>query len=626
MARLFGSSWCSIVASSNITQCYDASSSGLTCKQKLNIALILENNQKLGSESLSFSMSSFRDASNNTLNLTTPVSLNVTKSAVTVLYTLKYRQNFAYTLNERIVKTSWPFCSEGMMSQGKLKIDSTCKYRTDSNGMPTTYSQGFCCTCPAVTLLTGLSSEPSRGSCELFGSSQTAHCLEFDKTQYFGYEIIEYVYNYNINFILSYNTGKSNSTLQTIQQQLSINKRSSTSGILNASIIGDFLPSRQPPGIVGQVLFRPPSQASPGLNSSSVQPIGDQWLVVDKSQISFDGRECNKIGTSYEAFQNQGSRCTVLAGTCLGGQIADLLASERVKASQNITGDYLLQYKGNFTGFRQSEDNTTRLEMAYSDVFTTQIGLQIDASDFRFITSLGKASFKSVKIPTFEAQTSLGTLTAIVVNIGTNTAKFEVALNCTSDIQALPSKLISLAIGEDTSCEFSLSAVSSEGKNHSCTISLTNSIGELLEQQEVPFETTERKIVDPTINTQPAETQKVIEAPSDVIFLEKKMVFDAFGRLEACEYLCPELPTLHCYLLNRCTNQLLTIGYYLIFILAASIGLLLLVFCCCLGGPLGCLGRLFTCCRNPDKKKKTISIEEERIKGELERQSVVVKN
>jgi hypothetical protein len=33
---------------------------------------------------------------------------------------------------------------------------------------------------------------------------------------------------------------------------------------------------------------------------------GDKaWLIVDKSDVSFEGTGCNKVGVSFESFNNQ---------------------------------------------------------------------------------------------------------------------------------------------------------------------------------------------------------------------------------------------------------------------------------------------------------------------------------
>jgi hypothetical protein len=52
-------------------------------------------------------------------------------------------------------------------------------------------------------------------------------------------------------------------------------------------------------------------------------------LLVDKEQVSLDGMECNKIGTSYSAFNTQqANACSSPQGTCLSNQIKHLRDSD----------------------------------------------------------------------------------------------------------------------------------------------------------------------------------------------------------------------------------------------------------------------------------------------------------
>ena len=46
--------------------------------------------------------------------------------------------------------------------------DSTCGFVKDSDGKPIINSQGFCCSCPLMTILTGLETEHHRGNCGFF--------------------------------------------------------------------------------------------------------------------------------------------------------------------------------------------------------------------------------------------------------------------------------------------------------------------------------------------------------------------------------------------------------------------------------------------------------------------------
>lgn len=585
-----------LISSANITHCFDSATTPMACSPRLLLSLTVDNGQLENSESLSFALASFRDKNNNVLNLTTPLALNITKTPVSVIYYLKYRRNFAFNAFERVVKTSWPFCSEGVSSQNQIKLDSTCKYKLNSSGYPIEYSQGFCCTCSAMTLITGLASEVSRGNCQQFGSSQTAHCLEFDRTQYSGYEIIDYVYDYKIGFDLAFETTQQGAKTK-LNEYLTINKRSFINEIFQAKIIGNFLPSRQPPNLAGQVLLKPDNQLGSGL-TKTLQPVEDTWLIVDKAQVTFDGTECNKIGTSFYAFHNQNSKCEVRQGSCLNNQIADLLAQDNMKISRNGTADYLLKSKGKFKGIKPESENTTRLEMEYEDIFTTQIVLEIDASHFNFTSTLGKAVLTKVEIPSFEAQTNLGRVYVSLQNTGSNAAKFEIALNCSADIQLLPSKFTYLLPGQSQDLEFKIAATIAQAKSHLCNVTLTNNFGEILDQSSINFETSERQTIIDSNATSLEQTSKNTNQTT----ISKLETFGQFGRLEVCEYLCTQLSSLHCYILNGCSGQLQQIGFYLVGVSLLSL-IIAVIGICCFKRPLGFLLKVFFCCRRKKSKE-----------------------
>jgi len=323
-------------------------------------------------------------------------------------------------------------------------------------------------------------------------------------------------------------------------------------------------------------------------------------LVVDKTQISFDGTECNKIGTSYHAFHNQNSKCEVRNGSCLSNQIADLLARDKAKIRRNETTDYLLIHKGKFKGINPESENATRLEMIYEDIFTTQISIEIDASNFKFTSTLGKAVIKKVEIPTFEAQASLGTVYISLQNTGSNAAKFEVALNCSTDIQKTPSKFVFLISGQIQDLEFKITDISSEAKSHSCNVTLSNTFGDILDERSISFETSERKTISNTNSTSLEQTSK----GTNQTLVPKIDTLDPFGRLEVCEYLCTQTTSLHCYILNKCSNHLQRIGFYMLGIFLVSI-LMVAIGICCLKKPLSIFIKLFFCCR---RKKRTTDI------------------
>ena len=111
------------------------------------------------------------------------------------------------------MSTVYPFCSEGIIkSDGSIMADSTCGFRTDlveiaDGQMIVDYSGGFCCSCPVMTVFTGIQEGLHRGNCGLLSSDETAHCLDFSDTLFAGYSIGDYYYDYDIKIDLAYAKG-----------------------------------------------------------------------------------------------------------------------------------------------------------------------------------------------------------------------------------------------------------------------------------------------------------------------------------------------------------------------------------------------------------------------------------
>jgi len=56
-------------------------------------------------------------------------------------------------------------------------------------------------------------------------------------------------------------------------------------------------------------------------------------LLLDREQVSLTGDVCDRVGTSYQAFQTQGNQCNSPVGTCLRNQIKDLLMADNAAVS-----------------------------------------------------------------------------------------------------------------------------------------------------------------------------------------------------------------------------------------------------------------------------------------------------
>ena len=596
----------SILSASEIHHCYK--SKDTNCSSKLLFSLTLENGQLKNEEQIKFTYTQFTDSENNKLELKAPIALKISKSPVKVFYKLLYKKHFNSQIKERIEKSVGPFCTEGYLKEKKIEIDSTCGFKKDINENIIINSRGFCCQCPITTLFTDLEGEIHRGDCQFmdFDSGVTAHCVEKSDEVYAGYVILEYYFSYEVTVELVFDKGEGE---QRIQEVLGINRRNFSNEILKGKVVGDFLPNKKPPQIVNKVLLTPSvygfeeldgeGRKEEDLESDTISESGNvinanrEVLVVPETMITWDGTECNKIGVDYESFQNQSNRCNMSSGSCLLNQISDIINVEKEKLANNLTTEYLLKELGDFGDIRKNGEDTIILEMDFNEVFTTQISLEIDASEFSFITNLGQGEIVNVELNNFEGQTSLGTLITKIKNIGTNDSSFEISLNCSEFVESLPSKKINISQNKEIFVKFQFSVFNSKTSKHSCNLNLLNSIGELVDSEKIEFETTDRiDKIDPLKN----DEDKTIEDKDKQI---EKIIFNNLNEQIICAYLCPNTSSLSCFMINGCSGEIKRFYYYILILFVISLFVVFLIYkCICV--QFGCL----ICCFGKKKRKK----------------------
>ena len=63
-------------------------------------------------------------------------------------------------------------------------------------------------------------------------------------------------------------------------------------------------------------------------------------MFIQKEAVTLDGNECDKVGVSYEAFQNQATRCGMLIGSCLKNQLEDFNAADLQTINEGLFYKY----------------------------------------------------------------------------------------------------------------------------------------------------------------------------------------------------------------------------------------------------------------------------------------------
>jgi hypothetical protein len=267
--------------------------------------------------------------------LAKPLKIFVQKSEVITRYTVAYRQDFNYKPMERVITTNVFTCKDGAYDD-----NPNCGWQVDSKGDKIPNSQGFCCNCEFWEILGLSSSQMNRakncGNLNFGDGSATASCLRWANLWYSAYEILRNELYYTIN-VWIYQEG-SDIPLATFQLDPSNPIASDPSIGAIAKIVGDYYPAQPAPELNHLFLMIPSRPASDPL----VLQGQSTWMLINPSQITFSGLECNKIGVSYSAFQTQPDKCRQVVGSCLQNQLYHLYQDDLDYIVAGKTPRYLL--------------------------------------------------------------------------------------------------------------------------------------------------------------------------------------------------------------------------------------------------------------------------------------------
>ena len=119
--------------------------------------------------------------------------------------------------------------------------------------------------------------------------------------------------------------------------------RSADKSIL-VQLEGDLMTATAPNELSSLYLFVPSSPVTDPV----VQAGMSAAMFIDKSLVTLDGTECNKIGVSYSAFRNQPNPCQQYVGSCLSNQLQTYYQSDLAAAAAGLPGRYLISNWGVF--------------------------------------------------------------------------------------------------------------------------------------------------------------------------------------------------------------------------------------------------------------------------------------
>lgn len=148
--------------------------------------------QSIADREIGFEIETLTDEENpdTAVKLKKPMKIKLRKTQVQISYKLTYIQNFNFGPIEEVIGSDYISCSQGIFVGAMRVKDATCTIQyEDSKVIPD--SQGYCCSCPILSVLVGLRGAGStRGDCGFMSSPRSAHCLNYPNKWYAGYRVI----------------------------------------------------------------------------------------------------------------------------------------------------------------------------------------------------------------------------------------------------------------------------------------------------------------------------------------------------------------------------------------------------------------------------------------------------
>lgn len=481
----------SLLSASNLNLCSQSNTSQ-QCQRQFVVTLAIDGGAS-NNEQVAFWRSASGD-DGQVYSIQEPFKISVAKSTPLIRYPLYYRRNFNGRPVERTIYTGVLQCNDASFDQ-----HPTCGRAYDDVGVPIAYSEGFCCRCDACQLF-GLCSNDDRGKtrCGLTGTAAAAACLTFGDLWYSGFDIGPAETHFYITITIE------RSGVSTVQLIVGPEVLGAVSTIydVRARLVGNFAAFKQPLTLEHKMLFIP---ATPRTHPYVQAPAPDEWLFVAKSEVTLDGRECNKVGISYEGFNTQGSRCEAKAGSCLANQLEALRDVDRAKQAKGQKGSYMVSDFGKFAvyeGQRTVPPTAHSLNglqsianpyLAYqiTDVQASVVTLTFAADNISFIVNVASGRIVAANISQFAANSKDGSLTVIILNTGGVAAEFHVSVyQCTSGTLPLNAKIAVLGPQQIVSLNFDVVSFYSAGQSNQCNISLFDALFGLTDSRIIRFNTT----------------------------------------------------------------------------------------------------------------------------------------
>ena len=277
---------------------------------------------------------------------------------------------------------------------------------------------------------------------------------------------------------------------------------------VSARLVGDFAAFSMPLALESKFLFVPSMPLSHPIVAAKAP---SEWLILDKSLVTDDGSECNKVGVSYEAFNSQGNRCKMRAGSCLANQLLDYRTKDLASIAAGKRGSYFASQLGQFASFSEGtvpsrkksnelRRNASMHELEYSQAYVAYVVNSVQASlvvltfvadNMSFSVNVAAGVIVSFNISDFEAASKNGKLSVTIMNTGILAADFYVTVrNCTPGTFPVTATVQTLSPLATKTLLYDIVSSVEKGGWNTCNLTLYNSVYDVVDSRRISWNTT----------------------------------------------------------------------------------------------------------------------------------------
>ncbi|KAK9059279.1 hypothetical protein SSX86_021898 [Deinandra increscens subsp. villosa] len=541
-----------ILSKSKLEKCEKSSSyAPLNCTRKIVIDLAVPSEASGKEASIVAQVDEVEEkAADSIKTLRDPPVISIIKSAAYAQYDLTYIRDVPYKPEELFLKTRKCEAHAGP------NIVGHCERLRDEKGRPIEHTQPTCCPCGKWRRV------PS--SCGNFfnkmrkGKGNTAHCLRFpgDWFHVFG------IGQHSVGFTIRINVRKGPKTSEVI---IGPNNRTASSldNFLRVNLVGDFVGYKSIPSFDNFFLVIP-RQGSQG----QPQDLGrnfSMWMLLERTRFTLDGLECDRIGVSYEAFNNQPNFCSSPFMSCLHNQLWNFWDADQNRINRNQVPLYDVQ--GRFERINEHPHaGSHSFSIGIAEVVNSNLLIELSADDIEYVYQRSSGNIISITVPTFQALTQYGAAVITTNNTGEVEASYSLTFDCSGGVNQMEEQFFIMKPAQIVARTFKVRPTTDQAAKYVCTAILKDSDYHETDRAECQFTTTATVLDNGTqIPWEPPKDDGLkgyFESFEDFWHaLWEGMVDFITGK--SCRMICSGFFDLNCHIQHLCMTWLLLFGLFL---------------------------------------------------------------